>query len=181
MKKEKKKGLVIVFTGDGKGKTTSALGMALRASGHGKKVLIIQFIKDYKNYGELKFAKRFPQANIEIKTFGEGYVGIRGDKKPKEVHSQAAEEALEFAKNMIKSKKYFMIVLDEMNLALNLKLLRIDDVLKLVKSKPKDLHLVLTGRSAPRKIIQAADMVTEMKEIKHPYTKGILALKGIEF
>ncbi len=181
MVKKNKKGLVIVFTGDGKGKTTSALGMALRASGHQKKVLIIQFIKNYKNYGELKFVKKFPGLNIEIRTFGKGYVGIRGDKKPREVHSQAAEEALEFAKKMIKSKKYFMIVLDEINLALYLRLLRIDDVLKLIKSKPKDLHLVLTGRSASKKIAQAADLVTEMKEIKHPYKKGILAQKGIEF
>jgi cob(I)alamin adenosyltransferase len=181
MKKEHKKGLVIVFTGDGKGKTTSALGMALRASGHQKKTLIIQFIKNYKNYGELKFVKRFPEAKIEIKTFGQGYVGIRGDKKPKEVHTQAAEKALTYAKEKIKSKKYFMIILDEINIALNLKLLKIDDVLKLLKAKPKELHLILTGRKAPKKIIQKADLVTEMKEIKHPYTKGILAQKGIEF
>ena len=177
----RKKGLVIVFTGDGKGKTTSALGVALRASGHRKKILIIQFLKNYKNYGELKFVKNFPKANIEIKTFGEGYVGIRGDKKPKEIHSETAKKGLEFAKKMIFSKRYFMIILDEINIALNLKLLKVDDVLKLLKSKPKDLHLVLTGRGAPKKIIQVADLVTEMKEIKHPYKKGILAQKGIEF
>ncbi len=179
--KKNKFGLVIVFTGDGKGKTTSALGMALRASGHRKKVLVIQFIKNYKNYGELKFVKKFPKANIEIKTFGEGYVGIRGDKKPKEIHSDAAKKGLEFAEKMIFSKKYFMIILDEINIALNLKLLKVDDVLKLLKSKPKDLHLVLTGRGAPKKIIQVADLVTEMKKIKHPYKKGVLAQKGIEF
>lgn len=179
--KKNKFGLVIVFTGDGKGKTTSALGMALRASGHRKKVLVIQFIKNYKNYGELKFVKKFPKANIEIKTFGEGYVGIRGDKKLKGIHSDAAKKGLEFAKKMIFSKKYFMIILDEINIALNLKLLKVDDVLKLLKSKPKDLHLVLTGRGAPKKIIQVADLATEMKEIKHPYRKRILAQKGIEF
>lgn len=177
----RKKGLVIVFTGNGKGKTTSALGVALRASGHRKKILIIQFLKNYKNYGELKFVKNFPKANIEIKTFGEGYVGIRGDKKPKEVHLKAAKKGLEFAKKMIFSKRYFMIILDEINIALNLKLLKVDDVLKLLKSKPKDLHLVLTGRGVPKKIIEVADLVTEMKEIKHPYKKGILAQKGIEF
>ncbi|MGB2698522.1 MAG: cob(I)yrinic acid a,c-diamide adenosyltransferase [Candidatus Zixiibacteriota bacterium] len=181
MKKENKKGLVVVFTGDGKGKTTSALGMALRASGHGKKILIIQFIKNYKNYGELKFVKKFPRINIKIKTFGEGYVGIRGDKKPREVHSQAAQKAFDYAQEAIKSRKYFMIILDEINIALNLKLLKVDDVLKLIKSKPENLHLVLTGRGAPKKIIQTADLVTEMKEIKHPYRKGILAQKGIEF
>ncbi len=181
MKKKNKKGLVVVFTGDGKGKTTSALGMALRASGHQKKVLIIQFIKNYKNYGELKFVKKFPKANIEIKTFGEGYVGIRGDKKPKEVHSQAAQKAFTYAKKAIKSRKYFLIVLDEINVVLDLKLLKIDDIVKLIKSKPTNIHLVLTGRGAPKKVIQAADLVTEMKEIKHPYRKGILAQKGVEF
>jgi cob(I)alamin adenosyltransferase len=181
MKKENKKGLVIVLTGDGKGKTTSALGMALRASGHQKKVLIIQFIKNYKSYGELKFVKKFPGVNIEIKTFGKGYVGIRGDKKPREAHSQAAQKAFAYAQEVINSKKYFLVILDEINIALNLKLLKVDDVLKFLKSKPKDLHLVLTGRGAPKKVIQAADLVTEMKEIKHPYKKGILAQKGIEF
>ena len=181
MKKQNKKGLVVVFTGDGKGKTTSALGMALRASGHQKRVLIIQFIKNFKSYGELKFIKKFPGVNIEIKTFGKGYVGIRGDKKPREVHSHAARKAYAYAQEAIKSRKYFLIILDEINIALNLKLLKVDDVLKLMKSKPKDLHLVLTGRGAPKKVIQAADLVTEMKEIKHPFKKGILAQKGIEF
>lgn len=181
MVKTKQKGLVIVFTGDGKGKTTSALGMALRASGHRKKILIVQFIKNYRNYGELKFVKKFPEVNIEIETFGKGYVGIRGDKKPTEVHSQAARRAYVFANEAVKSRKYFMIVLDEINIALNLKLLEIDDVLKLLKSRPNNLHLVLTGRGAPKKILQAADLVTQMKEIKHPYRKGVLAQKGIEF
>jgi len=181
MRKEKHRGLIIVFTGEGKGKTTSALGMALRASGHRKKILIIQFIKNYKNYGELKFVKKFPDASIEIRTFGEGYVGIRGDKKPKEVHSRAAKKALEYTEKRIKSKKYFMVILDEINVALSLKLLKVEQIMNLIKSRPKDLHLVLTGRGAPKRITQAADLATEMKEIKHPYTKGILAQKGIEF
>lgn len=181
MVKRKQKGLIIVFTGKGKGKTTSALGMALRASGHRKKILIVQLIKNYESYGELKFVKKFPAAKIEIKTFGKGYVGIRGDKKPKEVHSQAAKKALEYAEKMIKSKKYFIVILDEINVALNLKLLKVEQIMTLIKSKPKDLHLVFTGRGAPKRIIQAADLVTEMKEIKHPYRKGILAQKGIEF
>ena len=176
-----KKGLTIVFTGDGKGKTTACLGMALRASGHNKKVLIVQFIKNFKDYGELKFVKKFPQANIEIKSFGQGYVGIRGDKKPKAVHIKAAKNALEFAKKRIKSKKYFMVILDEINVALSLKLLKVEEIIRLIRTKPKNLHLVLTGRNAPKKIIQLADLVTEMKEIKHPFKKGILAQEGIEF
>jgi len=175
------KGLVIVFTGEGKGKSTSAWGMALRASGHQKKIMVVQFLKNFKDYGELKFAKKFPRANIEIKTFGEGYVGIRGDRKPKEVHSLAAKKALEYVKRAMKGKKYFMIILDEINIALNLRLLKVEDVLELLKSKPKSLHLVLTGRGAPKKIIKSADLVTEMKEVRHPYKKGILAQKGIEF
>lgn len=181
MVKTKQKGLVIVFTGDGKGKTTSALGMALRASGHGKRVLVVQFIKNFKDYGELKFAQKFSETKIEIKSFGRGYVGIRGDKLPREEHKKAAQKALDFVGKKIKSKRYFFIVLDEINVALNLRLLKVDDVLNLMKSRPKDLHLVFTGRGAPKKIIQAADLATEMKEIKHPYRKGILAQKGIEF
>lgn len=176
-----KKGLTIIFTGDGKGKTTASLGMALRASGQRKKVLIVQFIKNFKDYGELKFAKKFPSANIEIKSFGQGYVGIRGDKKPKEVHIEAAKNALEFAEEKIKSKKYFMVILDEVNVALTLKLLEVEEIVRLVRLKPKNLHLVLTGRNAPKKILQLADLVTEMKEIKHPFKKGILAQEGIEF
>ena len=176
-----KKGLTIVFTGDGKGKTTASLGIALRASGQGKKVLMVQFIKNFKDYGELKFVKKFPQTNIEIKSFGQGYVGIRGDKKPKEVHIKAAKDALEFAKKKIKSDKYFMIILDEINVALNLKLLKVEEIIRLIKSKPKNLHLILTGRNTPKKIIQLADLVTEMKEIKHPFKKGIMAQRGIEF
>ena len=176
-----KKGLTIIFTGDGKGKTTASLGMALRASGQEKKVLLVQFIKNFKDYGELKFVKKFPQTNIKIKSFGQGYVGIRGDKKPKEVHIEAAKNALEFAKEKIKSKKYFMVILDEVNVALTLKLLEVEEIVRLVRLKPKNLHLVLTGRNAPKKILQLADLVTEMREIKHPFKKGILAQEGIEF
>jgi cob(I)alamin adenosyltransferase len=175
------KGLVIVFTGDGKGKTTASLGMALRASGQNKKVLMVQFIKNFKDYGELKFTKKFPQTNIKIKSFGQGYVGIRGDKKPKGVHIKAAKNALKFAKQKIKSKKYFMVILDEVNVALNLKLLKVEEIIRLIKYEPKNLHLVLTGRNAPKKILQLADLVTEMKESKHPFKKGILAQRGIEF
>jgi cob(I)alamin adenosyltransferase len=178
--KLKKKGLVIVFTGKGKGKTTAALGMALRASGHNMKTLVVQFIKNFKNYGELKFAQKYI-SGIQIKAIGKGYVGIRGDNKPLSEHQEEAKKALDFAKERIFSGKYDIVILDEINIALNLKLLSVSEVLKLIKEKPKELHLVLTGRNAPKGIIKVADLVTEMKEVKHPFRKGVLAQKGVEF
>jgi len=177
---KKNKGVVIVHTGDGKGKTTAALGMALRAAGHGKKVLIVQFIKDFQNYGELKFVKKY-HCGIEIKSMGKGYVKIKGDKFPFEEHVKAAKQAFRFAQDKILSKEYDIVVLDEINIALDKKLLTLDEVVKLIQQKPPDLHIVLTGRNAPKKLIQLADLVSEVKEIKHPYKKGILAQKGIEY
>lgn len=179
MAAKKTKGLVIVYTGDGKGKTTAALGMALRAAGHGKKILIIQFIKSFKRYGELKFVKKY-DCGIEIKTMGKGYVKIKGDRFPLEEHKKAARKALEFARDQILSKKYHMVVLDEINIALDKKLIPITDVADLIRQKPPDLHLVLTGRGAPKKLIGLADLVSEVKEIKHPFRKGIPAQKGVE-
>ncbi|MCJ7507908.1 MAG: cob(I)yrinic acid a,c-diamide adenosyltransferase, partial [candidate division Zixibacteria bacterium] len=164
----KRKGLIIVFTGYGKGKTTAALGMALRAAGHGMRVLVIQFIKNFKNYGELKFVKKHI-SGIEIKTFGKGYVGIRGDKLPIAEHRKMAEEALKLYQKKAKSGKYDIIILDEINIALKLKLLDLKKVVRILKRKPKNLHLVLTGRDTPAAVVKMADLVTEMKEIKHPF------------
>ena len=179
MKNKRTKGLVIVYTGKGKGKTTAALGMALRAAGHGKKTLIIQFIKSFKRYGELKFVKKF-DCGIEIKTMGKGYVKIKGDRFPFKEHVKTAKRTLKFAKDQILSKKYHIIVLDEINIALDKKLLTVQEVTELIQQKPPDLHLILTGRGAPKKLIQLADLVSEVKEIKHPFKKGIPAQKGIE-
>jgi cob(I)alamin adenosyltransferase len=179
MAKKKTKGLVIVYTGDGKGKTTAALGMALRAAGHGMKTLIIQFIKSYKSYGELKFVKKF-NCGIKIKTMGKGYVKIKGDVQPFEEHVKAAKKTLKFAREQILSKNYDIIVLDEINIALDKKLITLKEVTDLIKQKPPKLHLILTGRSAPKKLIELVDLVSEVKEIKHPFKKGIVAQKGIE-
>lgn len=179
MKSKKTKGLVIVYTGDGKGKSTAALGMALRAAGHGMKVLIIQFIKSYKRYGELKFVKTY-DCGVEIKTMGKGYVKMKGDMHPFEDHVKAAKKTLEFAREQIQSKKHQIVVLDEINIALDKKLIGIKEVADLISQKPPELHLVLTGRNAPRKLVQLADLVSEVKEIKHPFNKGIPAQKGIE-
>ncbi|MFQ6003215.1 MAG: cob(I)yrinic acid a,c-diamide adenosyltransferase [Candidatus Zixiibacteriota bacterium] len=177
---KKSKGLVILYTGDGKGKTTAALGMALRAAGHGKKILIVQFIKNFKNYGELKFVKKY-DCGIEIKSRGKGYVKIKGDKLPFEEHVKEAKQALKFAKDKILSKRYDIIVLDEINIALDKKLLTLGEVTELIHQRPPSLHLVLTGRNAPKKLLQLADLVSEVKEIKHPYKNGLIAQKGIEY
>jgi len=177
---DKRKGLIVVFTGYGKGKTTAALGMALRAAGHKMKPLVIQFIKSFEGYGELKFIKRCA-SNIEIITMGKGYVKIRGDKLPLAEHRRMAEKAFKLYREKAKSGKYDMIILDEINIALKYKLLDSQKVIKILKTKPKNLHLILTGRDAPAQIIKLADLVTEMKEIKHPFRRGILAQKGIEY
>ena len=177
--KKKPEGLVIVYTGDGKGKTTAALGMALRAAGHGMKVLIIQFIKSYKRYGELKFVNKY-DCGIEIKTMGKGYVKMKGDVHPFQEHVKAAKRTLEFARKQIQSGRYDIVVLDEINIALDKKLVSMKQVADLISHKPPHLHLVLTGRNAPRKLIQLADLVSEVKEIKHPFKNGILAQRGIE-
>jgi cob(I)alamin adenosyltransferase len=156
------------------------LGMALRAAGHEKETLIIQFIKSFKEYGELKFVKKY-DCGIEIKTMGKGYVKIKGDVHSFEEHVKAAKKTLEFATEQILSKKYDIIVLDEINIALDKKLLTLKEVTDLIKQKPPDLHLILTGRGAPQKLFQLADLVSKVEEIKHPLKKGIPAQKGIEY
>ena len=180
MENKKNKGLVIVYTGNGKGKTTAALGMALRAAGHGKKTLMIQFIKSFQNYGEIKFTKKY-LCGITIKTLGKGYVKIKGDRYPFEEHVKTAKKALKYAKEQILSKKYDIVVLDEINIALDKKLITVKELVDLIQQKPPDLHIILTGRSAPKRLIQLADLVSEVKEIKHPFRKGILAQKGVEY
>jgi len=173
-------GLVIVYTGGGKGKTTAALGMALRAVGHGFKVAMIQFIKGSWFYGELNSSAKL-EPNFELVAAGKGFVGIIDDNKPLEDHVNAAQEALLISREKIASAKYDIIILDEINYAVNLKLITVDDVLELIKIKPKNLTLVLTGNYAKEEVIEAADLVTEMKEIKHPYREGKKAKRGVDF
>jgi len=170
-------GLVQVYTGDGKGKTSAAFGLALRAIGRGLKVYIIQFIKGGFDYGELYVIDKLP--NIELKAFGRGTFVT--EKPPKKEDIEHAEDAFQLAKKIVESGEYDVVVLDEINVALNLKLISIENVLELIKNKPKHVELVLTGRYASNEIIEAADLVTEMKEIKHPYNKGFQARKGIEY
>ena len=173
-------GLVIVYTGGGKGKTTAALGMALRAVGYGHKVCMIQFIKGSWHYGEMDSSKKLAP-EFELVAIGKGFVGILDDTSPKEDHEKYAEEAIKMCKDKILSEKYDLIILDEINYAVNLGLINIKSVMDLIKLKPKKLDLVLTGNHAKEEILKLADLVTEMKEIKHPFQSGIKAKKGIDF
>jgi cob(I)alamin adenosyltransferase len=169
--------MVQVYTGDGKGKTSAAFGLALRAVGRGLKVYIIQFIKGGFDYGELYIVEKIP--NLKLATFGRGRFVT--ETPPSEEDSKLAREAFELAKNVVKSGEYDVVVLDEVNVALNLKMISLDKVIDLIKNRPKHVELILTGRYAPTQIIDAADLVTEMREVKHPYTQGVPPRKGIEY
>jgi len=173
-------GLTIVYTGKGKGKTTAALGIALRATGYAKKICMIQFIKGSWHYGEMYSSKRL-EPEFEMIAIGKGFVGIIDDKSPKDEHERVAAEAMKISTEKIHSGKYDIVILDEVNYAINLGLVKIEDVISLIKSKPPELDLILTGNYAKDKIIELADLVTEMKEIKHPFQRGIKAKKGIDF
>lgn len=173
-------GLTIVYTGNGKGKTTAALGIALRAIGYQKRISMIQFIKGSWHYGEMDSSKRL-EPEFEMVAVGKGFVGIIDDKSPKEVHQSVAQEAIKISRQKITSGDYDIVILDEVNYAVNLGLVSVSDVLDLIKSKSKGLDLVLTGNHAKDEIVQEADMVTEMREIKHPFQRGIKAKKGIDY
>jgi cob(I)alamin adenosyltransferase len=172
-------GMVIVYTGHGKGKTTAALGLALRAMGHGFRVSIVQFLKGGFDYGEFKAVERL-QPEITIKPMGVGCMGILDDDKPVEDHKEAARRALEESRRTIASGDYDIVVLDEINIAIHLKLITVEDLMHIIKDRPENITLVITGRYADSRVIDAADLVTEMKEIKHPFRKGILSRKGID-
>ncbi|MFP3985690.1 MAG: cob(I)yrinic acid a,c-diamide adenosyltransferase [Candidatus Bathyarchaeia archaeon] len=170
-------GLVQVYTGNGKGKTSAAFGLALRAAGRGLKVYIIQFIKGGFDYGELYSIKQLP--NVSLKAFGRGKFITQ---KPPQIEDiKLAEEAFELAKKIVTDGEHDVVILDEINVALNLKLIAVKEVAELAKTKPKHVELVLTGRNALPEIVDTADLVTEMKEIKHPFTKGVPPRKGIEY
>lgn len=175
-----KKGLIIVFTGEGKGKTSAALGIALRASGHKMYVSIVQFIKASAGMGEARAVERL-NPEVEFISMGRGFVNCCGSTIPFEDHRKAAAEALEAARLRLHSGGWDILILDEINTAVSLGLLDISDVIDLVRNKPPKPHLVLTGRDAHADLISIADMVTEMRCLKHPYDKGLPARKGIDF
>jgi cob(I)alamin adenosyltransferase len=174
------RGLVIVYTGKGKGKTTAALGVVLRAVGHGYKVGMIQFIKGEWYYGELTSSKRL-EPEFEMIAAGKGFVGIIDDDHPIEDHQNAARQAILLAREKLATAMYDVMVLDEINYAAKLKLISVQDILDIIAAKPDKTTLILTGNYADDRVIEAADLVTEMKEIKHPYKLGIKAKKGIDY
>ncbi len=177
---EETKGLVVVYTGNGKGKTTAALGMCVRAVGYDWKICLIQFVKGSWKYGELKGIKRL-EPNVEMHVIGEGFVGIVDDTKDIEEHRKAANKGIELAVEKISSGAYQLVILDELNVALDLGLVSDEDVRRVLDARGDKQHLVITGRNAADWLQDEADLVTEMVEIKHPYQKGILAQKGVDW
>lgn len=173
-------GLKIIYTGPGKGKTTAALGMCIRAVGYDWRICLIQFVKGSWKYGELTGLKRL-EPNLELHVVGEGFVGIVDDDKDIEVHKKAATDGLALATEKIKSGDFQLVILDELNVALKLGLVSPDQVRELLAACPDSLHLVITGRDAPDWLIEQADLVTEMTEVKHPFQDGIPAQKGIDW
>lgn len=171
------RGLIQVYTGKGKGKTCAALGLAMRAAGHGLNVHIVQFMKGWPHYGELRSVERLP--NITIRQFGRPGFVDRENPDPEDV--RLAQEALEHGRRAMLSGDYDIVVLDEVNVALEFGLVQLSDVLSLMEEKPEKVELVLTGRGAHPEVIKRADLVTEMLDIKHPYYEGVKARRGIEY
>lgn len=168
-------GYIQVYTGNGKGKTTAALGLALRAAGAGLKVYIGQFIKG-RHYSELESLK-YLSPYITIKQYGKGFIY---NNKPGQEDRIAAQKGLQEARNIIQSETYNVVILDEINVALKYELISLPDVLNLARERPKSVELVLTGRNAPAELVELADLVTEMKDIKHYALSGVKAREGIE-
>ncbi len=172
-----KVGLIQVYTGEGKGKTTAALGQAVRAAGQGLRVCIVQFMKGWPHYGELPALAAIPA--ITIRQFGRAEFVNKASPDPQDIRE--AEEGLAYARQAMLSGQYDIIVLDEVNMALDFELIPLADVLRLCDEKPEHIELILTGRCAPPEIIRRADLVTEMRSLKHPYDRGIQSRQGIEY
>ncbi len=173
----KTQGLIAVFTGNGKGKTTSALGLAFRALGHGQKVCVIQFIKGSWKYGEINAAERFSDL-LDFHVMGRGFTW-KSDDLDKD--REAARKAWKFAADVIREDNYSLVILDELTYLPHYKMIEETEILSVLKNKPGHQHVVITGRYASDRLIELADLVTEMKEIKHPFQRGIKAQKGFEF
>jgi len=177
---ETRKGLIIVHTGPGKGKTTAALGTALRAVGQGLKVLMVQFLKGSWHYGELDAAQMLGEGRFKILPMGRGFVKV-GAEKPDPEDVRMVEEAWKYASEKIASQEYDLVILDEINYAISYKMLDPALVAERLGKKPEMVHVILTGRNAHPSLVEMADLVTEMREVKHPYQKGIVAQRGIEY
>jgi cob(I)alamin adenosyltransferase len=175
--KTEERGLLIVHTGKGKGKSTAAFGMVFRAIGHGFPVGIVQFVKGAWGTGERDVLEKFPEL-VTIRAMGEGFTW---DTQDRQRDLAAARAAWEQAKAMISDPQYKMVLLDELNIVLRYDYLPLDEVLDVLRNKPRDLHIIVTGRNAKDELIEIADLVTEMTEIKHPFRSGVKAQAGIEF
>jgi cob(I)alamin adenosyltransferase len=175
--KTEERGLVIVHTGTGKGKSTAAFGMVLRCIGHGMRVGIVQFVKGAWGTGEREVLAKFPDL-VTCRAMGEGFTW---DTQDRERDIAAARAAWEVAKGMMADPSYNLVLLDELNIVLRYDYLPLDEVLTALRAKPHDLHVVVTGRNAKPELIQLADLVTEMTMVKHPFRSGVKAQKGIEF
>ena len=175
--KTEERGLLVVHTGKGKGKTTAAMGMAMRCVGHGMKVGIVQFVKGVWDTGERRVLAAFPDLCV-MRAMGEGFTW---DTQDLQRDVAAARKAFEMAKEMIADSSFRMVVLDELNIVLRYGYLPLDEVLQVLRDKPRDLHVVVTGRNAKEELIEAADLVTEMTLVKHPFRSGVKAQPGVEF
>lgn len=171
------KGLVMVYTGNGKGKTTAALGLALRAMGHGTEVFFLQFMKGSREYGEVKIAASLPLLTL-VQSGLESFVK-KSAPSPEDL--RLAAQGLQLAVEAVNSGKYGLVVLDELNVALDYKLISLEDTIKMIRDRPPELDLVITGRYAPAEILQLADTISEVAEIRHHYNEGVKARAGIEF
>lgn len=171
------KGLLIVHTGKGKGKSTAAFGMVMRAIGHGMKVGVVQFVKGAWNTGERTVLENFPEL-CTIKAMGEGFTWETQDRKRDIDHARAGWEE---AKRMLDDPAYKMVVLDEMNIVLRYDYLPLEEIVDVLKNRPAGKHVIVTGRNASERMIEIADLVTEMELIKHPFRSGVKAQAGIEF
>lgn len=177
---KERRGLVVVITGNGKGKTSSALGMALRACGHGLRVCIVQFMKGDLYAGEWDGVKRMT-CEIELHATGKGFCGIQGNPYPWAEHRANAQDAIDLVHEKMAAGGFDLMVLDEINNALKLKLVDLEQVLEIIRTKPSLMHLVLTGRDAHPQVIELADTVSEVREIKHAYRQGIEPQPGVDY
>ncbi len=177
---EKRKGLIVVITGNGKGKTTSALGIALRACGHNLKVCIIQFMKGDLYAGEWDGIKKL-NGMVELFHTGKGFCGIQGNPYPHKEHRKNAQDAINLVLEKIESGKFDIIILDEINNSIKLQLVDLEQVINIIKTKPPLLHMVLTGRDAHPEVIKMADTVSEINEVKHAYRNDIEPQPGIDY
>jgi len=177
---EKKKGLVVVITGDGKGKTTTALGIAVRACGHNIATFIIQFMKGDIYAGEWDGIRKM-NCPVEITSTGKGFCGIQGNPYPYREHRKNAQDAIELTHKKMQSGKLGILILDEINNALHLKLVDLQQVLEIIHKKPPEMHLVLTGRNAHPEVIKLADTASEILEVKHAYHQNIEPQPGIDY